>query len=237
MSPTLLQFWREGLIGFLLLLLAAGGIFAWQEHVDKVAAQARIQPLQDQVEGLLDDAEQAQQVTDAARERADSAMDALAAAELRADSLEESSGREVDEASQVVVDAAASLDTVHDSIQAALDPLNRPLVDVARERVGEIQESYQTVEQAYQALQNEFQEFRRISAEAAEALRAECQACQNEVDRWRAAFQAEREITIQLRETSTPGILERAKRSIPLFSFEGTIAGGIGVLLGLALGG
>lgn len=191
------------------------GAWAYESHVGERQAVARAERADSVAEVAHAGARRDSARAERHAERADSALEALAVANERADSLDKALRNQVELASELAVAAGEDISETFDSIEVVLEVVHRPLVDTARAQVAKIQRSRETIANAFQRQQAEFVAFRtRVDSTLAvltEARDAERRAKES----WRDTALSEREAKEEWRAAANPGFFGWLSSDLP----------------------
>jgi len=214
--------------------LGVVGFFLIQEYGARKAAEAQQELYRRASAAALQRASEAAQAAEVARARADSATAALQSLAARGAALEDSLRLALREDSVTVNEAVTELDAIFVEVRRVA-PQVAPLVDRIEVRVRELTALRSAAASAFETERRNFAEF-RAQAEAALAQKdTALQAAADGGEAWRLAYLAEQARADNAERLATRGLWDRVKGSLPFFSMEGTVAGVIGLGVGVVL--
>lgn len=220
-----------------IVVVMAGSVVGWaglQERDAKLAAQAQQKLLQATVDSASLESDRSAQTLSNAQEVSRLAEDSLSIVTVRLKVVGDSLADVAAESVEAIEVSGANLAELLDSIEVYLPEPYKPLVDSARVLVEVSKQINLTVTDAFTAQQASFAEFMNQDADVHIALTDRAVAAETLAEDRRLEVLAERAAKDAAVELSTPGVLARIKTSLPFFSMQGTVAGGIGALLALA---
>ena len=214
-------------------VLLVAGWFIWAEHADRIRAEAAQEPLRREAAEALQRAQERDDSLRAVRGRSQELEAALEAATRVAVTLSDSLARAV-AVTEVQVDVTGGeLTALLEEMREHLPEPARALVDSAQVRVAELTAANRTTAEAFRAQTSSFAAFRVQSDAALGGMRTRAEAAEASALEWRATAAAEAARAANAEQLATRGVLDRVKGALPLFSFEGTVAGLIGVGIGV----
>ena len=213
--------------------LLVAGWFIWAEHADRIRAEAAQEPLHREAAEALQRAQERDDSLRAVRGRAQELEAALGAATRVAAALSDSLARVVT-VTEVQVDVTGGeLTALLEEMREHLPEPARALVDSAQVRVVELTAANRSTAEAFRQQAASFAAFRVQSEGALGGMRDRAEAAEASATEWRTTAAAEAARAANAERLATRGVLDRVKGALPLFSLEGTVAGLIGVGIGV----
>lgn len=225
--------------GWLELALVVGaGVLGWfllQEHSDRVAAEAQQALLREAAEGSRQRAQDAEEAAEAARGEAERVTALLAERTARAEALDDSLRAAL--AANVVMghEAADDLAELLADIRTHLPEPVQHLADTAQARVTVLVGSVDAATLLAERMSDDYALFRTQAEQTVLRLNADLSAAYLAADAWRENAAAEARRADNAERLMTRGLLDRIRGALPLFSMEGTVAGLIGLGVGVAV--
>lgn len=208
-------------------------VFSIVEHNAKVAARAQLELVREEVAVARQIAQEREREFTAARARSDSSVAALQQLTQRAAALSDSLHAAVVVTLVVVDVAGADLQDLIVQMRELLPEEARELADSAALRATTVQAGALSAAQAFQQQAESFAAYRAQTETALADKDRALWVADRTIDEWKAVAIAEAARADLAEQLATPGIWKRIRTSLPFFSVEGTVAGALGVTVGV----
>lgn len=210
------------------------GFLGWMEHADRIRAEAQQELFRKASQAALQEAAEASRTAAVARARADSASVALGAAAARGAALEDSLHTALLADSITVDGAVTELDAIFVELRRVVPEPALNLIDRAEIRVRELTALRSAASSAFESEARAFAAFRAQTDLTLAEKDAALAASTAGGEAWRLAYLAEQARADNAERLATRGLWDRVKGALPFFSMEGTVAGVIGLGVGVA---
>ena len=216
----------------LVAVLVVVGIFAWQEHADRIRAEAAQEPLRREAAQATALAQERDGAAEAAQVEATALRDSLGALGSVLSAKSDSLAAAMREVIVTVDVTSGEIGALLGEIREHLPEEARPLVDSVEVKVAVLMDAGLNAVEAFSQERVSFAAF-RAQTEVTLASDADALTAANAATRqWQATAAAESARAANAERLATRGIWDRVRTSLPLFSIEGTIATATGFGLG-----